>query len=305
LVGVKYHQLINADFKLSEIGLGCASYWGKKRFSEKQAVSVVHRAIASGINYLDTGHSYSGDNAEIRLGKALASHSTDEIIVSSKAGSRLGHFGKLYKDFTPEWLERSCEKSLQRLGLERLPIFFLHGPNPQDFNDEVYATLERLQAAGKIGLSGVNTFDDHIIDLAVKSKQFQCVMLDYNLFAQYRVNTIRQLTEHGMDVMVAGGLGGGFYQKGFSRITSLKKMWYWLRALKNHRAKLSSAKSFDFLNNQNIGSAIQIALAFVLREPTIKSCLIGTTSIKHLDELVKATELELPAQLLKQIKQWC
>lgn len=300
---MNYRSLNNADFKLSEIGLGCASYWGKKQFSEKQAIAVVHQAIDSGINYFDTGHSYSGGNAEIRLGKALASQNKDHLIVSSKVGTRLGHFGKLYKDFSPKWLEQSCELSLNQLGLSRLPIFFLHGPNPEDFNDDVYSTLAKLQKAGKIGLIGVNSFDEHIIELAMKSGQFQCMMLDYNLFTQHRLNAIKKLTDQGLDVIVAGGLGGGFYQKGFKRITDLKKMWYWLRAMRNHRAKLSEAKSFDFLNNQNMGSAVQIALAFVLRESTIKSTLVGTTSSQHLKELLEATELELPAQLLHQIEQ--
>ena len=69
---MKRRSLQNAEFQVSEIGLGCASYWGNKRFSEKQAVAVVHAALAHGINYFDTGHSYSGGYAEARLGRALA-----------------------------------------------------------------------------------------------------------------------------------------------------------------------------------------------------------------------------------------
>lgn len=287
--------------QLSELGLGCASYWGKKHFSEKKAIKVVHESIDLGINYFDTGHSYSGGNAEIRLGKALQSQDTSQLVVSSKAGTRIGHFGKLYKDFSPKWLKESCELSLKQLNIEQIPLFFLHGPNPQDFNDETFGLLEQLKQQGKIGIAGVNTFDDHIIELAQNSGQFQCIMLDYNLFVPHRKETLRNLRAKGIDTIVAGGLGGGFIQPGFNKITSFKKLWYWLRAQKNHRNKIKKAQSFHYLNDQELGTALQIALAFVLHEHAIASTLVGTTSVKHLKELVEATDMALPPQLLQKI----
>jgi aryl-alcohol dehydrogenase-like predicted oxidoreductase len=300
---VKYKKLSNLNIQLSEVGLGCASYWGKKQFSEKQAIQVVHQALDSGINYFDTGHSYSSGNAEIRLGKALANQNRSDLIISSKAGTRIGNFGRLYKDFSASWLRQSCELTLKLLNIEHLPIFFLHGPNPEDFNDETFLLIEHLKAEGKVGIVGVNTFDDHIIDLSVSSGHIQSVMLDYNLFVPHRLKTIQRLHSIGIDVIVAGGLGGGFVKKGFNRVTSFKQLWYWLRAMKNHREKLTKAKTFDYLNNQQIGSALQIALAFVIKEKVIASTLIGTTSCEHLRELIAAVDIELPESLLNKMIQ--
>lgn len=298
---MKYRSLRNADLDLSEIGLGCASFWGKKHFSELQAIEVVHQAVDLGINYFDTGHSYSGGYAEIRLGKALENHDKTRLIISSKAGTKVGNFGRLYKDFSPTWLRESCEQSLKQLKLEQLPIFFLHGPNPEDFNDDVFLLLEKLQSEGKVGFCGVNSFDDHIIDLTVQSEQFQCVMLDYNLFVPHRRKTIEYVKSKGLDVIAAGGLGGGFIQNDFKRVTSFKQLWYWLRAMKNHRGKLLKAKDFDFLNHQKTGSAVQMTLAYTLKVETISSTLVGTTSTHHLTELAQATDLTLSDRLLEQI----
>ncbi len=300
---MKYRALRNADFALSEIGLGCASYWGKKHFSESLAIDVVHQAVDSGINYFDSGHSYSGGHAEIRLGRALKNHDKFSLIISSKAGTKVGNFGRLYKDFSVAGLRATCELSLKQLKIEHLPMFFLHGPNPEDFNDDVFALLEQLKTEGKIGICGVNSFDDHIIDLTVESKQFQCVMLDYNLFVPHRRKTINYVKSKGLDVIAAGGLGGGYIQKGFKKITSFKQLWYWLRAMKNHRHKLYQAKAFDFLNRQQVGSAVQIALAYALNIEQVSTTLIGTTSAEHLKELIQATELTLSDQLLEQINQ--
>ena len=75
----------STDMKISEIGLGCASYWGKKFFSETQAIKVVHTALDKGINFLDTGHSYSDGNAEYRLGKALVTVTNkNDLCISRK-----------------------------------------------------------------------------------------------------------------------------------------------------------------------------------------------------------------------------
>jgi len=87
------------NIEISEIGIGCASYWGKKNFSEKEAIKVVHTALEKGINFFDTGHSYSDGNAEPRLGKALKDIvNKNELNISTKAGTRIGNNKKLYKD---------------------------------------------------------------------------------------------------------------------------------------------------------------------------------------------------------------
>ncbi len=300
---MKYRKLYNSTLKLSEIGLGCASYWGKKHFSEQKAIDVVHCAIDGGINYFDTGHSYSGGYAEIRLGKALRGKvCSNQLIISSKVGTRLGHFGRLYKDFSAPWIKRCCEQSLRQLQTEHLPIFFLHGPNPQDFNDEVYQVLDELKQSGKVGLLGVNSFDDDIIDLAVKSSQFQTLMVDYNILTPHRLKTLDLLDNNGVNVMVAGAIAGGLYDRRFKKIKGMKSIWYWLRALKNNKTLMRKAQQFDFLNNQSSATAIQLALAYVLSNQQFCSALIGTTSVVHLEEILQTDISHLSAELLSQIE---
>nr|WP_255589914.1 aldo/keto reductase [Marinicella sp. NBU2979] len=283
--------------------MGCASYWGQKYFSEKKAIQVVHRALELGINYFDTGHSYSGGHAEVRLGLALQQYAGSlSPVISSKVGTRVGHLGRLDKDFSPQWIRQSCEQSLRQLRLEQLPLLFLHGPNPEDFNDDTYQVLAELQAAGKVGLVGVNAFDDHIIQLAADSGQFHCIMLDHNILSQHRAQTIAQLTAQNLDVVVAGAIAGGLYDRRFKRFRGMKSVWYWLRAWKNNRALLQRARRFAFLNDQPTGTATQWALAYVLQLPAVKSALIGTTSVAHVEELVQAADLTLPSELLAAIE---
>jgi len=299
---MQYRKLHNSPLQLSEIGLGCASYWGKKSFSEDKAIAVVHHAVDHGVNYFDTGHSYSGGHAEIRLGKALQGRiNTNQLIISSKVGTKTGHLGRLYKDFSPAWVRQSCEQSLRQLQTDHLPVFFLHGPNPEDFNDDVYQVLADLKQSGKIGLVGVNAFDDHIIDMAVNSQQFQCVMLDFNVLAPHRLNTLESLDQQGIDVMVAGAIAGGLYDRRFKRFEGIKSIWYWLRAIKNNKFLMQKAKSFDFLNEHPSATAIQLALAYVLKNAQFCSALVGTTSVAHLDEILQTDVNQLNIELMNLI----
>ena len=300
---MQYRKLFKSHLKLSEIGLGCASYWGKKHFSENKAIDVVHHAIDQGVNYFDTGHSYSGGYAEIRLGKALRGRINDnQLIISSKVGTRVANFGRLYKDFSAAWIKLSCEQSLRQLKTDHLPIYFLHGPNPEDFNDEVFQVLQELKQAGKIGMVGVNAFDDGIIEIAVNSDQFQCVMLDFNILTPQRTQTIETLKRQGMNVIVAGAIAGGLYDHRFKKFKGMKSIWYWLRALKNNKALLQKAQTFAFLNHQPSATAVQLALAYVLKNQLFSSALIGTTSVKHLAELLQTDVNQLSADLMSQIE---
>ncbi len=300
---MEYRSLQNADFEISEIGLGCASFWGKKSFSEKQAFEVFAKAVDSGINYFDTGHSYSGGHAETRLGKALQlQHGGNDFIVSSKAGTRMARWGRLYNDFSPAWIRQSCETSLYLLQREHLPIFFLHGPNPEDFTDELLLTLEQMQQAGMIGLVGVNAFADHILELCLQLPQIQCVMLDFNVYKPHRKTMIKRLKAAGKDVFVAGALAGAIYDQRFWRFQGRKSLWYWLRAWKNNPHLKAMKNAMQCLNQIPGVSATQAALAYVLNNADFSTALVGSTQSNHLEELMAAAKIELGGDLIKQIE---
>ncbi|MBL4773594.1 MAG: aldo/keto reductase [Alcanivoracaceae bacterium] len=143
---MKYRQLGASTISLSEIGFGCASYWGKKNFQEKKAIELVHIAVEKGVTLFDTGHSYSNGNAELRLGKALSGISSKiDLCISTKAGTRIASNGRLYNDFSPTWIARSCQQSMVNLNIEQIGVFHLHGPNIEDLNDDLYELLLKLK----------------------------------------------------------------------------------------------------------------------------------------------------------------
>src|SRR3954454_965970 len=143
---MQYRVLGRTSLQISEIGLGCASFWGKTMFDEAEAIRLVHAAADRGVTFFDTGASYSGGNAEPRLGRALGGlKNRHELVVATKAGSYTDERGKWREDFSSPAVRRSVEASLVRLGLDAIPLLHLHGPDIGHLTDGLLDTLSRLK----------------------------------------------------------------------------------------------------------------------------------------------------------------
>ena len=296
-------KLGKTDIHVSEIGLGCASYWGKKRFDEKEAIHIVHQASEYGVTLFDTGHSYSDGNAESRLGKAIAGlRDKNSLVISTKAGTRIAHNGRLYKDFSPPWLRASCQQSLQRLGIERIGLFHLHGPSIRDLTPEVLAELARLKSEGLVQAVGVNSFEDEVLQRVLALDCFDFVMPDYNILARERESLIDAFYAKGIGVLAGAALADSLFSNRIFRLRSAKDLWYLARALKNFRGKLLKGFSYRFMNNDKDMTGHQIALAYVLQNTRISAALFGTTSAKHLRENMAAAEMTLSDEIVRQIR---
>src|SRR3954462_1503517 len=118
-----YRSLGKTGLRVSEIGFGCASYWGMRIFDEATAIQLIHAAIDHGVTFFDTGASYSGGNAEPRLGRAIAGlKNKHDLIIATKAGSYTDERGRRREDFSPARVRQTVETSLVRLGLDAIPV---------------------------------------------------------------------------------------------------------------------------------------------------------------------------------------
>lgn len=292
-----YRPLAATGLELSALGLGCAGYWGKRVFSERRAVDIVHRALDLGITLFDTGSSYSGGNAEPRLGRALIGRDTSKLIISSKAGTRIGRGGRLYNDFSPAWISYSLEQSLRQLRLEALPILQLHGPALSDLTPELMETLARLRERGLFRLLGINSFDDDVLDAATGMPALDLVMLDYNLLRLERRAQIDALAQAGKTVLAAAPLAGGVLGNRLYKLRGPRDLWYLLRALKNQRHNIKRARELAKRLATRDWKLEQIAINYAARNEHVASVVMGTTDIEHLTHNIRTMERTLPDEL--------
>jgi 1-deoxyxylulose-5-phosphate synthase len=299
-----YRFLGNTGLRVSEIGFGCASYWGKKVFDEAAAIRLVHAAIDQGVTFFDTGASYSGGNAEPRLGRAIAGHQNKhDLIIATKAGSYTDERGRRREDFSPARVRQTVETSLVRLGLDAIPVLHLHGPEIANLTDDLLDTLARLKTEGKVRHLSVNSFDADVIEHVMTLPLFAAVMIDYNVLRPEREPLIARLAARRLGIFAGMAIGGALYLKNRFRIGGVQDLWYLARAWKNHRSDFKRARQFHFLERHPRFSAAEISLAWVLRKPEISCAVLGTTRMPHLLDNLRASGATIDDDLLRQISE--
>lgn len=299
---MRYRPLGHTGLTVSEIGFGCASYWGLRRFPERQAVGLVHRAIDLGVTLFDTAPGYSRGEAEPRLGRALKGQDRDRLVIASKAGTFHAGGGRMGRDFSPAAIVASVEASLRRLGLDHLDIVQLHGPAAVELTGDLFAAFADLKARGLVRAFGANSFDPAVLSAVIESPAFDLVMLDYNVLRPERAQLVTRAAELGKGVLAGMPLAMGHVDGQIAKVRGLRDLWYAARALKNHRREVEQGARFDFLRELPDMSAAQAALAYVLADPGVACAVTGTTRLEHLEANAAASGLALPGHVMARIR---
>jgi len=168
---------------VSEISFGAwaiGGAWG--HVSEKDALAALHRAVDSGVNFIDTADVY-GDGRSERLIANLKKERKEEIVVATKAGRRLPR--QTVEGYSRENLSAWIERSLRNLAVETLDLLQLHCP-PTELYDrpEIFAILDEFVQAGKIRYYGVSVEKVAEAVRAIEYPNLQTVQIIFNCFRQ-------------------------------------------------------------------------------------------------------------------------
>ena len=298
---MKKKILGKTNLKVSNLGLGIGGILGMKIFNEEKALNLIHKSIDNGINFFDTGSSYSNGNAELRLGKALTSRDLESLVISTKGGTVLSKSKRAFKNFTRKSLFTNLNKSLKSLRIEKIDLFQLHSPRIHDLNDDVYDTILRMKEDGKILHCGVSC-DGAVLKKAIDSGVFDTVMCTYNII-DYRSETlINEAKSKNIGTIIKSPLAHVVFSNKIYKINDISSLWYFLRILKNFKSKLIKSYKFRFLNNIEGFSSAEIALNFVTRNKNIDLVMIGTTKVEHLLENLNSLEKNYPDYIIEKIR---
>ena len=283
--------------QISVMGYGCGGFWGQKLFSEAKAIRLVHRAIDQGVNFFDTGASYSGGNAELRLGKALKGRDTSNLIVGTKAGTVL-RGRRLFKDYSKASILGQVDSSLTNLGLDSLPLLQLHGM-PKENLEDVVLTLDSLKQQGKAQMIGASC-DGEALERALSVDQLDVVMMTYNLIEKQPLRQISRAYARGCGILIKSPMCHTLYANDIFKIRRLSDIWYLLRVFKNYREQLREGRKYRFINDVEGWTSHEIALLYALHEKV--SCVVtGTTNETNMDRNIAAMSRTLPDELRNRI----
>lgn len=156
---MKYKTLKKSPLKVSEIGLGTNAVGGHNLFpnlNEENGMDLVRAAITNGVNFIDTADSYGLGRSEELVGQVLKEFNRDDFVIATKGGKHRFEDGSVKIDNHPHYLRQAVEKSLQRLQLDYIDLYYIHFPDKEIPFSESVGELARLKEEGKIKAIGIS-----------------------------------------------------------------------------------------------------------------------------------------------------
>jgi D-threo-aldose 1-dehydrogenase len=284
--------------------------------TDEQAGAVLDAAWECGIRYFDTAPHYGLGLAERRLGAFLRERPRDEFVVSTKVGRLLrsspetsdesdveGGFvvpadQRRVWDATADGVRRSLDESLERLGLDRVDVLFLHDPDEYDDMEASVRTavpaLVGLREEGLVRAVGIGSKSvaAHLAGVQAGDLDLLMVAGRYTLLEQpAAAELLPECRERGVDVVVAGAFNSGllstsapgpgaYYEYGPAPADVIAKAQRLAAVCAEHGVDLPVA-----------------ALQFPLREPVVRSVVLGATDPAHIRENVERVAAAVPDEL--------
>lgn len=268
---MQYREYGRTGIKVSALGFGAM----RLPFHDVElSVSILHHAMAQGVNFIDTAYVYGEDGAsEMVVGKALQGR-RDNIILATK--------NPLFDETAEGWRTR-LETSLTRLNTDYIDFYkVIHGINYSNYEsvylDTLLPEIMKAKEAGKIRHITFSSHDtpDNIIKL-IDTGAFEGMLVQYNLLDRRNEPALTHAYENGMGVEIMGPVGGG-------------------------RLGMASNRLRDLI--PGISGTPELALRFVLGNPAVVTAFSGMNTMQQVDENCATASREEPlsAQEREQIE---
>jgi aryl-alcohol dehydrogenase-like predicted oxidoreductase len=306
---MKNRKLGQSSVEASAIGLGCmsigiAGVYTSSSQSESDAIALVHRALDLGINFLDTANIY-GDS-EIKVGKALRGR-REGVVLATKFGIVSGSsYQSRAVDGSPENARRSCELSLQRLGVDRIDLYYLHRVDPSVPVEDTVGAMADLVRAGKVRYIGLSEASPATVRRAHKVHPITAVQTEYSLFTREAEELLPTLRELGISLVAYSPLGRGFLGARFRSLDELAPN-DWRRNNPRFQGEqfqhnLTVADMIAEIAREKGATPAQLALAWVLAQGEDVFPIPGTSSVERLEENVHSLDWILTSEDLDRLE---
>ena len=310
---MEYRRLGNAGMKVSAISIGAWLTFGSDRVAYEAAEQCIHTAIEHGINFLDCADAYSAGDAETTVGKIVKGYKRSDLVVSTKAywpmSDNINDRGLSRKHLT-----ESVHKSLKRLDMDYLDIFFCHRYDEETPTEETVRAIEDLIRDGKILYWGTSMWTaDNITEALEAADQYNAYrpVTEQPLYNMLDRDVVegeleQMVAEENIGLVVwsplAQGVLTGKYNDGIpedSRANKVKPEWFEKQIAED---RISRVKQLSELAQEMGISMSSLALAWAMAHPNVSSVITGASRREQVEENLKALDVEITDDINERIE---
>jgi pyridoxine 4-dehydrogenase len=261
---------LGGDMEIHRLGFGAMRITGKGIWGEpknrEECKRVLRRAVELGVDFIDTADSYGPDVSEILIGETLAPYKRG-LVIATKAGLTRQGPDRWAPVGRAEYLTQQVEMSLRHLKVDRLDLWQLHRIDPKTPVEESLGAAKRLQEQGKIRHIGLSEVSVAEIEKAREIVDIVSVQNEYNLTTRKSEEVLNYCEKHKLGFIPWFPVAAGRLAQPGGKLDQIAK---------RHQA-----------------SVAQLSVAWLLHRSSVMLPIPGTSSVAHLEENLKSTDIHL------------